>query len=73
MDLRLEKAFLFGQSQKLTLVAEAFNVFDFENFDPASYNGNIPGPGQAPNEDFGQPSQLVEPGRRLQFGASYSF
>lgn len=73
VDLRLEKAFLFGQSQKLTLVAEAFNVFDFENFDPASYNGNIPGPGQPPNEDFGQPSQLVEPGRRLQFGASYSF
>ena len=73
VDLRLEKAFEFGRSQKLTLVAEAFNIFDSENYDPASYNGNIPAPGQPPNEAFGKPTQLLEPGRRLQFGATYSF
>ncbi|HEY4368607.1 MAG TPA: TonB-dependent receptor [Steroidobacteraceae bacterium] len=73
VDLRLEKEFPFGRSQKLSLVAEAFNIFDYENYDPASYNGNIPAPGQPANDAFGKPTQLLEPGRRLQFGATYSF
>ncbi len=72
VDLRLEKAFTFGD-QRLSLVAEAFNVFDFENYEPTSYNGNIPAPGQPANEAFGRPTQLLEPGRRLQFGVSYKF
>jgi hypothetical protein len=72
VDLRLEKALAFGE-QRLSLVAEAFNVFDFENYDPGSYNGTIPGPGQPPNEAFGKPTRLTEPGRRLQFGFTYKF
>jgi hypothetical protein len=72
VDLRLEKAFGVGD-QQLSVIAEAFNVFDFENYDPSSYNGTIPAPGQPPNEAFGQPTRLSEPGRRLQFGMIYRF
>lgn len=61
-----------------TLVAIPMNVQAqvinaYENYDPATYNGNIPAPGQPPNDAFGRPIQLIEPGRRLQFGVTYSF
>ena len=45
-----------------------FNVFDYENYDPLTYNGNIPVPGQPANAAFGQPTDLIEPGRRFQIG-----
>lgn len=54
-------------------MGEVFNVFDYENYDPASYNGNIPPPGQPENTAFGKPTDLIEPGRRFQIGMSYSF
>lgn len=73
LDLRLEKSFTFGESQAFSLVGEVFNVFDYENYDPNSYNGNIPAPGQPANEAFGTPSDLIEPGRRFQVGMTYSF
>jgi outer membrane receptor protein involved in Fe transport len=73
LDLRLEKSFTFGESQAFSLVGEVFNVFDYENYDPNSYNGNIPGPGQPANAAFGTPSDLIEPGRRFQVGMTYSF
>lgn len=73
LDLRLEKSFQFGASQAFSLIGEVFNVFDYENYDPALYNGNIPGPGQPANSLFGQPSELIEPGRRFQVGMTYSF
>ena len=73
LDLRLEKSFAFGESQAFSLVGEVFNVFDYENYDPRRYNGNIPAPGQPPNEAFGRPEDLIEPGRRFQVGMTYSF
>jgi outer membrane receptor protein involved in Fe transport len=72
LDLRLEKSFTFGESQAFSLVGEVFNVFDYENYDPRSYNGNIPFGGQV-NEAFGKPTELIEPGRRFQVGMTYSF
>ena len=72
LDFRLEKSFEFGRSQALSIVGEVFNVFDYENYDPRSYNGFIPF-GGAPNEAFGKPTELIEPGRRFQVGMSYSF
>jgi outer membrane receptor protein involved in Fe transport len=72
VDLRLEKAFLLG-GRELSVVAEALNIFDYENYDPGSYNGIIPAPGEPPNADFARPTQLIEPGRRLQFGVTFSF
>ena len=73
LDLRLEKSFTFGASQAFSLVGEVFNVFDYENYDPRSYNGNIPPAGQPANEAFGRPTDLIEPGRRFQVGMTYSF
>ncbi len=73
LDLRLQKSFEFGASQAFSLIGEVFNVFDYENYDPALYNGNIPGPGQPANPLFGQPTDLIEPGRRFQVGMTYSF
>lgn len=73
LDLRLEKSFTFGESQALSVVGEVFNVFDYENYDPRSYNGNIPVTGQPANEAFGKPTELIEPGRRFQVGMTYSF
>lgn len=70
VDLRLEKSFTL-YDQELSLVAEAFNVFDYENYDPRFYNGAIPA--QGVNEAFGKPNRLIEPGRRLQFGATMRF
>lgn len=72
VDLRLEKTFLFG-GRAFSVVAEAINIFDYENYDPRSYNGNIPAPGEPPNPDFGRPTQLIEPGRRLQLGVRLDF
>lgn len=72
LDLRLEKSFEFGETQAFSLIGEVFNVFDYENYDPRSYNGNIPF-GGAPNEAFGKPTDLIEPGRRFQVGVTYSF
>jgi hypothetical protein len=70
VDLRLEKDFGIGPGQ-LGLVAEAFNVFDYENY--GCHNGFIPPLDADPNPNFGKPGCLVEPGRRLQFGVRYSF
>ncbi|MDY6949689.1 MAG: TonB-dependent receptor, partial [Pseudomonadota bacterium] len=72
LDLRLEKSFEFGATQAFSLIGEVFNVFDYENYDPRSYNGNIPF-GGAPNQAFGKPTDLIEPGRRFQVGMTYSF
>ena len=69
MDLRLEKDFQIGPGE-LGLIAEAFNIFDYENY--GCFEGFTGGPNN-PNPRFGQPNCLVEPGRRLQFGMRYSF
>jgi outer membrane receptor protein involved in Fe transport len=72
VDLRLEKAIPFG-GRRFSVVAEALNIFDYENYDPGSYNGIIPAPGEPPNAAFGLPTQLIEPGRRLQLGVTFAF
>lgn len=72
MDLRLEKDFTIGPGQ-LGLIAEAFNIFDYENYgciDGFIRPINDP---NGPNPNYGKPGCLVEPGRRLQFGVKYAF
>jgi outer membrane receptor protein involved in Fe transport len=70
VDLRLQKDFGAGPGN-LGVVAEAFNVFDYENY--GCYNGFIAPRTGPPNPDFGKPGCLIEPGRRLQMGLTYSF
>jgi hypothetical protein len=69
LDLRLEKDFTIGPGE-LGLIAEVFNVFDYENY--GCFDGFTGGPNN-PNPRFNQPGCLVEPGRRLQFGVRYGF
>jgi outer membrane receptor protein involved in Fe transport len=71
VDLRLQKDFQLGPNQEIGLVAEAFNVFDYENY--GCYNGFIAPASGTPNPNFGKPGCLIEPGRRLQAGVTYSF
>ena len=65
VDLRLEKIFRFGTSQLASVALEAFNIFSYDNF--AGYEGFKPTL-PATNQNFGRPSRLIDPGRRLQFG-----
>jgi hypothetical protein len=68
VDLRLEKTFVFGP-QSATLVADAFNVFNADNF--GCYNVFIPPAGEE-NPNFGQPN-CADEGRRFQIGVRYGF
>lgn len=69
IDLRLDKEFSIGR-QKVGVTAEGFNVFNHANY--KDYNGFIP-PLPATNPNYGQPGAVIDPGRRLQFGVTYSF
>jgi hypothetical protein len=69
VDLRLEKDIQIGPGQ-LGLVAEAFNIFDSENY--GDFDGFIARLPEV-NANFGNPRRLIEPGRRLQFGLRYAF
>jgi len=69
-DFRLEKTIAVGGPHRLGLVAEVFNVFNHYNY--GGYNGFIP-PLPDVNANFGAPGNLIEPPRRFQFGANYSF
>jgi outer membrane receptor protein involved in Fe transport len=70
VDMQLEKAIKFAGARAVSVIFQGFNVFSFDNF--SGYQGNIP---TLPltNPNFGKPSSLIDPGRRLQFGVRYGF
>jgi hypothetical protein len=70
VDLQADKAFRVGGQHRVSVMFQAFNVFSFDNF--TGYQGNIPTP-PAVNINFGRPSNLIDPGRRLQIGLRYGF
>ena len=70
VDLQLEKAFRFGERRAVSLIFQGFNIFSFDNF--GGFQGNIPRL-PATNPNFGRPSNLLDPGSRLQFGLRYGF
>jgi hypothetical protein len=70
VDLQIEKALRFGGRRAVSVIFQGFNVFSFDNF--SGYQGNIPTL-PATNPNFGRPSSLIDPGRRLQFGLRYGF
>jgi outer membrane receptor protein involved in Fe transport len=69
VDLRLDKLLRVGGRGTVELSAQAFNIFNSDNF--TGYNQFIP-PLPEVNADFGQPNR-EDPKRRLQFGVSYRF
>jgi hypothetical protein len=70
VDLQADKVFRIAGAHQVSLIFQAFNIFSFDNF--SGYQGNIPTP-PAVNINFGRPSNLIDPGRRLQFGLRYAF
>jgi hypothetical protein len=70
VDFQLEKAFRFAGRQAFSVIFQGFNIFSYDNF--GGYQGFIPTL-PATNPNFGRPSTLVDPGRRLQFGTRYTF
>jgi hypothetical protein len=70
VDLQVERAFRFGTTQAASVIFQAFNVFSFDNF--SGYDGFIPTL-PARNINFARPSNLIDTGRRLQFGVRYRF
>jgi hypothetical protein len=69
VDLRLDKLFRVGGRSAIEVSAQAFNVFNSDNF--TGYQQFIP-PLPEVNDDFGRPTR-EDPKRRLQFGVSYRF
>jgi hypothetical protein len=60
----------FGANNAVSVIFQGFNVFSHDNF--SGYQGNIPTLA-ATNPNFGKPSSMIDPGRRLQFGLRYGF
>jgi outer membrane receptor for ferrienterochelin and colicin len=71
-DLRLDWTLRLGGARSLTLTAEGFNLFDWENYtyDPWT-SGFLPPPGET-NAKFGEPNDAYSP-RRFQVGARFAF
>jgi hypothetical protein len=71
VDLRLEKLFKVGGTQRVSVAIEGFNLFNYDNF--TSYEGFEP-PLPETNPTFGQPKAVIDNStRRAQFGLRYSF
>ena len=70
VDLRLTKAFGMTRGAQLSLIAEAFNVFNTENY--AGYFGVQRSPNGEPRPDFGSPSGIFAT-RQFQLGTRLQF
>ena len=81
VDLRLEKVFNTVRTQRIGVVAEVFNVFDFRNYSGYNLNvGNFNNTGGiTDNPNFGTPTAVITDltrggaPRRFQLGVLYSF
>ena len=70
VDLRLTKAFDMGRGAQLSLIAEAFNAFNTENY--SGYFGVQRSPTGEPRPDFGSPSGIFAT-RQFQLGSRVEF
>jgi hypothetical protein len=70
VDLQVERAFRFQGTHAISIIFQGFNIFSYDNF--TGYQGFIPTL-PAVNINFGRPDNLIDPGRRLQFGLRYGF
>ena len=70
VDLRLTKAFDVGRGAQLSLIAEAFNVFNTQNY--SGYFGVQRSPTGEPRPDFGSPSGIFAT-RQFQLGSRLQF
>lgn len=81
VDLRLEKDFITGRGQRVGVIGEVFNVFNFANFNGIDQNyGSFAVDGSiTPNPTFGTPRSVVTDlgvggaPRRFQLGLNYHY
>ena len=80
VDLRLEKTFPTVRGQRIGVVAEMFNVFNFRNYSAFELNyGNYTTTGSTQNPAFGTPRQVITDltrggaPQRFQLGLTYGF
>lgn len=76
VDLRLQKNFLQLHGNSVGVTLSMFNVFNTQNL--AYFDGRVCGGGPAigdcnVNTNFGHAGGVSTDGRRIQFGATYSF
>ena len=69
MDFRILKYFPFGESRRLDVVAEFFNLFNHAN---VSQINPVFGSNQTPIPGFGQPIEGVG-ARQIQFSLDFEF
>ncbi len=70
VDLQVERTFRFNGTNQVSVIFQGFNIFSYDNF--SGYQGlidTLP----AVNLNFGRPSNLLDPGHRLQLGLRYGF
>jgi len=70
VDVRLTKAFDMGRGAQLSLIDEAFNVFNTENY--SGYFGVQRSPHGEPRPDFGSPSGIFAT-RQFRLGSRVEF
>jgi hypothetical protein len=70
VDMRLSKGFPLGGERKVNLSAEAFNLFNWNNY--SGFFGQAADASGAPFANFGQPSGVYAP-RQAQVGLRYEF
>jgi hypothetical protein len=76
VDLRFEKDFLQLHGNSVGVTLSVFNLFNTQNltgFDGTECRGEAAIGSCAPNTNFGNANSVSTDGRRIQFGATYSF
>lgn len=70
VDVRLAKHFPLGEGRRVSLSAEAFNIFNWDNI--SSFGGRQMDAAGNPITNFGQPTGVYAP-RQAQLGIRYEF
>jgi carboxypeptidase family protein/TonB-dependent receptor-like protein len=76
VDLRFEKDFLQLRGNSVGVTLSVFNLFNTQNltgFDGTQCRGETAIGSCAVNDNFGHANSVITDGRRIQFGATYSF
>ena len=72
MDMRLQKDFELGKGQRIGLMVEGVNIFNFRNDSCFGWDQSLIQPGGVTGPDFGKGTCQLNP-RRVQVGMNYHF
>jgi hypothetical protein len=72
LDARLDWSLRLGGGSAVTFIAEAFNLFNWDNYNYDPWTSGFLPPEPEVNASFGEPSSAYSP-RRFQIGARFAF